>query len=56
VDDMYEIAAALEMVHRRETLIGKVRNKGAMALEIAPSKLTATLVNQYLEVKERNLI
>jgi hypothetical protein len=43
-------------VHRRETLIGKVRNKGAMALEIAPSKLTATLVNQYLEVKERNLI
>jgi uncharacterized protein (DUF58 family) len=55
-DDMYEIAAAQEMVHRRETLIGKVRNKGAMALEIAPSKLTATLVNQYLEVKERNLI
>ena len=53
---MYEIAAAQEMVHRRETLIGKVRNKGAMALEIAPSKLTATLVNQYLEVKERNLI
>jgi uncharacterized protein (DUF58 family) len=55
-DDMYEIAAAQEMVHRRETLISKVRNKGAMALEIAPSKLTTTLVNQYLEVKERNLI
>jgi uncharacterized protein (DUF58 family) len=55
-DEMYEIAAAQEMVHRRETLISKVRNKGAMALEIAPSKLTATLVNQYLEVKERNLI
>jgi uncharacterized protein (DUF58 family) len=55
-DDMYEIAAAQEMVQRRETLIGRVRNKGAMALEIAPSKLTASLVNQYLEVKERNLI
>ena len=55
-DEMYQIAAAQEMVHRRETLISKVRNKGAMALEIAPSKLTATLVNQYLEVKERNLI
>jgi uncharacterized protein (DUF58 family) len=54
--DMYEIAAAQEMVHRREQLIGKVRNKGAMALEINPGKLTATLVNQYLEVKERNLI
>jgi uncharacterized protein (DUF58 family) len=55
-DEMYEIAAAQEMVNRRETLISKVRNKGAMALEIAPSKLTTTLVNQYLEVKERNLI
>ena len=55
-EEMYEIAAAQEMVHRRETLIGKVRNKGAMALEISPSKLTTALVNQYLEVKERNLI
>jgi uncharacterized protein (DUF58 family) len=54
--DMYEIAAAQEMVVRREQLIGKVRNKGAMALEISPGKLTATLVSQYLEVKERNLI
>jgi uncharacterized protein (DUF58 family) len=56
VDDLYEVAAAQEMVHRRETLIGKVRNQGALALEIAPSKLTTVLVNQYLEVKERNLI
>jgi hypothetical protein len=37
-------------------LLGRVRNKGALALEIAPSRLTTTLVNQYLEVKERNLI
>jgi uncharacterized protein (DUF58 family) len=56
VDDLYEVAAAQEMVHRRETLIGKVRNQGALALEISPSKLTTVLVNQYLEVKERNLI
>src|SRR5262245_23480977 len=55
-EEMYEIAAAQEMVHRRESLIGKVRNKGALALEIAPSRLTTELVNQYLEVKERNLI
>jgi uncharacterized protein (DUF58 family) len=55
-EELYEIAAAQEMVHRRETMIGKVRNKGALALEIAPSKLTTSLVNQYLEVKEQNLI
>jgi len=56
VEELYEVSAAQEMVHRRETLIGKVRNQGALALEIAPSRLTTTLVNQYLEVKERNLI
>jgi uncharacterized protein (DUF58 family) len=55
-EEMYEIAAAQEMVHRRESLIGKVRNRGALALEIAPSRLTTELVNQYLHVKERNLI
>jgi uncharacterized protein (DUF58 family) len=55
-EDLYQIAAAQEMVHRRETLIGKVRNQGALTLEIAPSRLTTALVNQYLEVKERNLI
>jgi len=54
--EMYEVVAAQEMVLRRETLISKVRNRGALALEIAPSKLTTALVNQYLEVKERNLI
>jgi uncharacterized protein (DUF58 family) len=56
VEELYSVAAAQEMVHRRETLIGKVRNQGALALEIAPSRLTTVLVNQYLEVKERNLI
>jgi uncharacterized protein (DUF58 family) len=56
VEELYEVSAAQEMVHRRETLIGKVRNQGALALEISPSRLTTTLVNQYLEVKERNLI
>ncbi|HEU4414402.1 MAG TPA: DUF58 domain-containing protein [Candidatus Angelobacter sp.] len=54
--DLYTVAAAQEMVHRRESLIGKVRNQGALALEIDPSRLTTSLVNQYLEVKERNLI
>ena len=54
--EMFEVAAAQELVHRRETLVGRVRNKGALALEISPNKLTTALVNQYLRVKERNLI
>lgn len=55
-EEMYETAAAQEIVQRREALLTRVREKGALALEITPSKLTTTLVNQYLEVKERSLI
>jgi uncharacterized protein (DUF58 family) len=53
---MFEVAAAQELVQRRETLLGRIRTRGALALEVSPSRLTTTLVNQYLEVKERNLI
>jgi uncharacterized protein (DUF58 family) len=55
-EEMFEVAAAQELAYRRETLITRIRNRGALALEISPGKLTTTLVNQYLEVKERNLI
>jgi uncharacterized protein (DUF58 family) len=54
--EMFEVAAAQELIQRRESLIGRIRTRGALALEIAPSKLTTALVNQYLEVKEKNLV
>ena len=55
-EQMFEIMAAQELVQRREALIGRIRNKGALALEISPDRLTTVLVNRYLEVKERGLI
>jgi uncharacterized protein (DUF58 family) len=55
-DEMYSVVAAQEMVQRRDSLLSRVRNRGALTLEITPSKLTTTLVNQYLQIKERNLI
>jgi uncharacterized protein (DUF58 family) len=55
-EEMFEIMAAQELVQRREALIGRIRNKGALALEISPDLLTTVLVNRYLEVKERGLI
>lgn len=55
-EQMFEIMAAQELVHRRETLIGRVRGKGALALEVSPDALTTVLVNRYLEIKERALI
>jgi uncharacterized protein (DUF58 family) len=55
-EDMFSVMAAQELIQRREQLVTRVRNRGALALEISPDHLTTTLVNQYLEVKERGLI
>lgn len=55
-EEMFSVMAAQELIQRREQLISRVRNRGALALEISPHLLTTTLVNQYLEVKERGLI
>src|SRR5262249_12457073 len=55
-EHMFEVAAAQELVHRREALIGRIRMRGALALEVSAGRLTTALVSQYLEVKEKNLI
>jgi len=54
--ELFEMVAAQEIVQRREILLTRVATKGALALEVAPGKLATTLVNQYLQAKERNLI
>jgi uncharacterized protein (DUF58 family) len=56
VEQMYEHAAALEMIHRRELLLRRMRQHGILALELAPGGLSTSLVNHYLETKERGLL
>lgn len=53
---MYETVAAQEMVFRRELLLGRLREHGALCLEVAPHQLSSAVLNQYLSVKERNLV
>jgi uncharacterized protein (DUF58 family) len=52
-DEMYETAAAQEVVHRRDVLLARLRAQGAVALE-ARGTLSPALVNAYLDVKQRN--
>ena len=52
----YEIEETDAYIAARELLLARIHNRGALALEVSPYRLTATLVNQYLEIKERNLI
>jgi uncharacterized protein (DUF58 family) len=54
--EMYRYTAALEIVQRRDLLLRRLRQQGALTLEVDPTKLSTAVVNQYLEVKERSLL
>lgn len=55
-EKMFERAAAQELVERRELLLAKLREQGALTLETTPQQMTTALLNRYLEVKERALV
>ena len=52
--EMYRVAAAQEMVHRRELLLARLRERGALAMEVSSGSVSPVLVNAYLQIKERN--
>jgi uncharacterized protein (DUF58 family) len=52
--EMYEVAAAQEMVYRREMLLARLRERGALALEVNSGAISPALVNSYLHIKQRN--
>jgi uncharacterized protein (DUF58 family) len=54
MDQMYQTAAAQEVVHRRELLLARLRERGALAIETSSSKLSTAVVNSYLEIKQRS--
>ncbi len=56
VTKMYRATAAQEALHRREVLLAKLRQRGALALEVNSAAASLTLVNSYLDVKQRNLL
>jgi uncharacterized protein (DUF58 family) len=54
--EMFRHAAALEIVNRRDLLLRGLRQRGVFAFELVPGLLASSIVNQYLEIKERNLL
>jgi uncharacterized protein (DUF58 family) len=52
--EMYHVAAAQEMVHRRELLLARLRERGAFPLEVNSGNISPVLVNAYFQIKERN--
>jgi uncharacterized protein (DUF58 family) len=55
-EDMYRHVAALEIADRRSALLGALRQRGVLVLELMPGMLASSLVNQYMDVKERGLL
>ena len=55
-EEMYRHAAAVEIASRREVLLRGLRQHGVFAFELLPGLLASSIVNQYLDIKERNLL
>jgi uncharacterized protein (DUF58 family) len=55
-EEMFRHAAALEVVARRDLLMRGLRQRGVLAFELVPGLLASSVVNQYLDIKERNLL
>jgi uncharacterized protein (DUF58 family) len=56
VEQMFLAAAAQEMAGRRELLLARLQEQGALTLDLNPEALTSSVLNQYLAVKERAMV
>jgi uncharacterized protein (DUF58 family) len=56
VEQMFLAAAAQEMAGRRELLLARLHEQGALTLDLNPEALTSSVLNQYLTVKERAMV
>ena len=55
-DEMFRAAAAQEKAGRRELLLARLHEHGALTLDLNPEALTSSVLNQYLTVKERAMV
>jgi uncharacterized protein (DUF58 family) len=56
IAEMYRHTAALEIAQRRDLLMRSLRQRGVLAFELVPGLLASSIVNQYLNIKERSLL
>jgi uncharacterized protein (DUF58 family) len=53
---MYQYVAAQQVIERRELLLRRMREQGALAMEFLPGHLSSEIVNQYLQIKWKGLL
>jgi uncharacterized protein (DUF58 family) len=53
---VYEAVVASELVKERDLVIARLRQKGVVCVDTAPERVNTALINQYLEIKRRELV
>ena len=53
---MYQYVAAQQVIQRRDLLLRRMREQGALAMEFLPGQLSSEVVNRYLQIKEKGML
>jgi len=53
---MYAASAAQEIMHRRQILLARMTDRGALLVEVDTAAMSAAVVNAYLDIKQQNLL
>lgn len=53
---LFESAAAEEVIQARDAVLHRMRRAGVIVLDVSPKTMTASVVNQYLELKARGAL
>jgi len=51
--ELYRYTAAVETLNRRELVLARMHERGTLALEVDAHAISTTVMNRYLELKER---
>jgi uncharacterized protein (DUF58 family) len=55
-DSLFLASAAVEVLNWRQQAIRDLKHQGVLVLDTFPEQLTASVVNQYLDIKARHLL
>ncbi len=55
-EGIFDSAAAMDVLHRRERLMASLRGRGAHTIEVNSDQLAREIVKEYIALKERELI
>lgn len=55
-EDLFNKGVALEIIEERRKIINLLNKKGILCIECAPEKLEYTVVNKYIQVKNRTYL